>query len=123
MDGDIAVIVAGDIAALLFACFSASVVLRLTGSSKWRVAAQRALGPSLIALAAFLLMRQALPDLFAIPFVFFIPVAIDILTMRRFVRPAERYVISFLISLSIVGSLLTVDILMRTTGHHLTALI
>ena len=122
MNGDLAVIVAGDAAALILAWFSGATVMRLAGTSPWRVALQKSLGLSLVALTTFLILRQELPDLFVIPLVFVATVAVDILMARRFIRPEERYAISVLISLSVVGSFIIVDIVMRATGHHLTAL-
>lgn len=121
MDGDSAVILAGDLAALILAWLSGSVIQHRAASTSWRAAIWRGLGLGLSSLMVLLLLRQALPDLFVFPLLFLVTVALDVLTSRRPESPAQRYMISILISLSIVGVFVVVDMVLRAIGFHLTA--
>ncbi len=115
-----AMILAGDAAALVLAWLACATVLRFKKAGSWRASTQRAFGLALVCLAIFLVLRQILPDLFVLPLVFVTGAAADILTCIRRVKPTDRYIVSVLASLSIVGVYSAVDAVLRVAGYHLT---
>lgn len=120
IDVDPSLIFALDVLALLLTWISASVVLKILNKSSWKVTVQRGLGLAILSLVAFLGLRLVLPDIFILPLVFLFVLFVDTLSGNRPIDFQLRLTISFFVALSIVGTIVLFDELLRYFGYHLT---